>query len=105
MTKQSARAAELLHFTLPGRVLDELVDWKNWRGRAAVFVDGRTRPAGRGTRTAVAMRRDDLTDLVRYLEWLDDAVAGLTPAERSGTDMLPVRRVLWRLQTLLGAPR
>lgn len=103
MPKHSDRAEQLLEFTLPGMVLDELVDWQNFRGRAAVFVDGVKRPAGRGTRTTVRMRRDDTRDLIRYLDWLLDAVAGLTPSQRAGVNMAPVRRVLWRLRPLVEA--
>lgn len=100
MSRSSARDVEVLEFTLAGKVLDELVDWHNWRGRAAV-AEGVTRPAGRGTRTLVRMRRDDARDLIRYFDWLLDAVASLDPDQRRGVDMMPVRRCYYRLRRLV----
>lgn len=99
----SAKPSPLVEFTLAGKVVDELVDWRNWRGRAAV-VEGDTRLSGKGTRTTVRMRADDARDLLRYLTDLDQAVAALDPDQRRGVDMLPVRRTIWRLRPLLKVP-
>lgn len=88
-------------FTLSGRLCEELVDWKNWRGRVAVFVDGRKRPRGVGTQTTVTMRTDDLDDMVGYLDNLCDAVASLERGQRAGCNMVPVRAAVDRLRWLL----
>lgn len=90
-----------VQFTLPGKVIDELVDWRNMRGRAAV-VRAPVVDAGRGTRTGpIVMRADDAADLVAYLEWLIAAVAGLEPEQRRGVNMRPSAKVVVRLRALL----
>jgi hypothetical protein len=90
-----------LEVTLPGSVVDELVDWRNMRGRAAVVM-APVRPRGRGTRVGpIVMRSDDVADLCAYLDWLVVAVAGLTPDQRRGVNMRPSMMVLARLRRLL----
>lgn len=103
---QAARDADrTVQFTLPGAVVDELVDWRNFRGRAAVAT-GPVRPVLRGTQVAVTMRVDDARDLARYLEQLIAAVEDLPPADRRidsvrYVDMRPCRRVAARLAALV----
>lgn len=93
--------ARELEFTLPGMVVDELVDWRNMRGRAAIVLAAVT-PRGRGVRVGpIRMRSDDVADLCRYLEWLLDAVAGLDPELRRGVNMRPSTMALARLRRLL----